>query len=109
MEFSWKITYISPVVEVWENKVEKMTVCIRESGDVQYPQSLAVDIMWDRVKDFKDRLKVDQEVTAHLNTKYRKREKDWKVSVFNWITAWRVDVHWGDNSTSVEDDEDLPF
>ena len=112
MEFSGKITYISQVEKVGEKEVEKMTICIRESGDVQYPQSLAVDIMGEKVANFKPKLKVDQEVTAYLNTKYRRWEKDWKTSVFNGITAWRIDVHSGDSgktTTDIADEEELPF
>lgn len=103
-EFTWEITYISPIELIWQNQLEKVTIVIKEISDKEYAKSIQFDLLKDKVK-LADKLSVGETITAHLNFKSNYSEKTGKY--YQSISAWRVDKS---ESTSYEStDDDMPF
>lgn len=103
----WTIKQITPMITVGKKDTPKCTVIIEELKE-EYPNSLAIDVLWDSKIDLLQSFNVWDVVTIEYNT----RANEYKDRWFNNITLWRIQKEQPQTkapANDLEDDEDLPF
>lgn len=87
MQFEWKLTYIWEVETVGQNWLQKRTFVLEEVSDKEWKQSLAIDLIKDRVWAL-DKFNVGDVVIADLNLKTNYSDKLGRY--YNSVNAWKV-------------------
>lgn len=110
MQFTGKITKITPETTVGQNALPKISFMLEEVGDMEdYKRnSIVVDILGDKVELIKQ-FKEGDVVKAGLNFK----ASEYNDKLYNRVTARRIDAADGTApsapATSKGSDDDLPF
>jgi len=114
MEFTGKITKITPEVTVGQKELPKITFVIEDVGEMEdYKRnSIAVDVLGDKTELIKQFNEWDV-VRVGLNFK----SNEYNDRIYNRITARRIDAADADGSSdkgsaapaAAKNDEDLPF
>ena len=89
MQFEWKITYIWGVETVGQNWLQKRTFVLEEVSDKEWKQSLAIDLIKDRVWAL-DKFNIGDVVVAYLNLKTNYSDKSGRY--YNSVNAWKVEL-----------------
>ena len=86
------------------------TVCFEEVGDVQYPNSIAVNFFDQRAHDAVDanNVQTGDVVTVFYNTKCKEIKKDSGEFIVNQISGWKIEPPRSSNTPN-SDSDDLPF
>lgn len=111
MLFAWKITFISPLIEVGkdEKKTSKKVVCIEEVTDKEYPERIAIDFIWQGI-DLLNGIGEGDEVKVAFNARYNRFGEWSEVKVFNSLRGWKIDRTSGSHPVEKEKNtDDLPF
>lgn len=87
MNFQGIITAKTPVTEVWQNAMPKMSFIIEETWSKQYKDSLVIDAIKDKV-DLVEKLPIGSEVAIQYNG--RANNYNWKL--YNWLSLWKLEV-----------------
>ena len=108
MDFTGKITFIGSVELVGKNWLEKRTFVLEEVSDKEWKQSIAIDIIKDKVS-YIDKFKEGDVVKAKLNFKTNYSENSQRY--YNSVNAWGIEgVKVDDGHAFPEDDSNsLPF
>lgn len=101
MNFQWVITAKTPVTEVWQNAMPKMSFIIEETWSKQYKDSLVIDAIKDKV-DLVEKLPIGSEVAI----KYNGRANEYNGKMYNGLSLWNLEVI---SEPALEEQEDLPF
>lgn len=112
MEFTGKITKITPEVTVGQKELPKITFVLEDVGEMEdYKRnSIAVDVLGDKTEIIKQFNEGDV-VRVGLNFK----SNEYNDRIYNRITARRIDAADGSDAGSSApaasggNDEDLPF
>lgn len=116
MKFEWIVKHISAVgqVKYGETTKDKITVCLEEAGDKQYPEKLAVDFIGNGIDCITQvGLEVWDHVIAYINPNYNRYPDKitGEEKIFNAIKGWKIDMI--EKGAYVEapkaDDDSLPF
>ena len=112
MKFEGIIKHISNKVTVGkeDKQTVKVTLCLEETGDSQYPNKLAIDFMGDEKVALLDALKEGMTVEVAYNTSYNRFQPNdsSEEKIFNSIKGWRVIVL-NSQAASNNSADDLPF
>jgi len=104
MDFTWTIKSIGSIETVGSNGLQKRTFVLEEVSDKEWKQSLAIDLIKDRVWAL-DKFNIGDVVVADLNLKTNYSDKSGRY--YNSINAWKVELV---SKNSVESsDDDVPF
>lgn len=104
MQFEWKITYIGEVETVGNNWLQKRTFVLEEVSDKEWKQSLAIDLIKDRVWAL-DKFNIGDVVVAYLNLKTNYSDKSGRY--YNSVSAWKVELV--SKNSFESSDGDTPF
>lgn len=106
MQFEGTITFIWPIETVGNNWLQKRTFVVEEVSDKEWKQSLAVDLLKDKV-DLTNHHDVGDVVTVYFKSRANKSQKNNKY--YNAIQAYMIE---GSKTKSKHDsdvDNILPF
>lgn len=108
MQFSGKITFISPEEKVWQNQTAKITVVIEEV-DTQYPNSLSFDLLGEKIDLIKS-YGIGSVVEVSLNS----RCNEYNGKYYNSLRAWKIvdkgnGWTWVSSTPKASSNDDLPF
>lgn len=113
MKLRWSVKYISDelIVGKEDKQTSKVTVCIEAIEEVERPDKIAIDFIWDK-QSLLENLEEWDIATFHFGTSYN-RWNEWapEEKIFNSIKGWKVDEivkNWKSSSKTPED-SDLPF
>lgn len=87
MNFQWVITAKTPVTEVWQNAMPKMSFIIEETWSKQYKDSLVIDAIKDKV-DLVEKLPIGSEVAIQYNG----RANEYNGKMYNGLSLWKLEV-----------------
>ena len=100
MKITGVIKAITEKTIVWQKQMEKVTIIIEEL-EGKYPNSLAIDVLGEKVWELK--AKVWEQVSVEYNAK----ANDYNGKRYNGLRLWKIEKAGID---SVEDSSsDLPF
>lgn len=102
---------MSDEIVVWKDdkKTTKVTVCIEENREVEFPDKIAIDFIWDK-KNLLDWLSVWDVATFYFWLSYNRwkwEDGNWEERIYNSVKWWRVDNI--EKALKKEEDSDLPF
>ncbi len=111
MQFTGKITKITPEELVGQNQIKKVTFVVEEPGEMEdYKRnSLAIDILGDKTDMIKEHKEWD-EVTVSINFKH----SEYNGRLYNRVNAWRIESADGSSAPAAaaadsDGGDDLPF
>jgi hypothetical protein len=89
MNFQWMIKSIWTITQV-SDEVKKQTIVVEEMNQ-QYPQSVAIDFLNDKVS-LLEALNVWDVVNVGINLRAKEVNWEWWARQFNSVNWWKVDV-----------------
>ena len=101
MNFQGVIKAKTPVTEVWQNAMPKMSFIIEETWSKQYKDSLVIDAIKDKV-DLVEKLPIGSEVAIQYNG----RANQYNDKMYNGLSLWKLEVI---SEPEVEEQNDVPF
>ncbi len=109
MQFTGKITKITPEVAVGQKMLPKISFMLEEIGEMEdyKKNSIVVDVLGEKVELIKQ-FKEGDVVKASLNFK----ASEYNDKLYNRVTAWRLEASDGSAPSapaSTGGDDDLPF
>jgi len=98
MNFQGVIKEKTPVVEVGQNAVRKISFMIEEVWQKQYKDSLVIDAIKDKV-DLVEKLPIGSEVAITYNG----RANSYNGKLYNWLSLWKLEVISEPQEEEIED------